>query len=143
MEPSPPNFEDILSGILLLAAKEDESLPVFGIHTIFHEMKVHEPVLSGLRFSLTGDVCFSRTVDHAIKNLVDRGSLRIVGESVIVCGGIHEFRSHLSRSLTNPQIQAIHSASLRFYDRMRRRSIRDPANAGKAGSRIQRKAGIQ
>jgi hypothetical protein len=143
MEPAPPNFEDILSGILLLAAKEDERLPVFGIHTIFHEMKAHEPILSGLRFSLTGDVCFSRTVDHAIRNLVDRGSLRMVGESAIVCGGINEFRSHLSRSFTNPQIQAIHSASLRFYDRMRRRGVRDLANTGKAGNRIQRKAGLQ
>lgn len=143
MDPVPPNFKDILSGILLLAAKENECLPVRGIHSIFHEMKAHEPILAGLRFSLTGDVCYSRIVDNAIKNLVDWGSLRIVGESAVVCGGIHEFRCHLSRSFTNPQVQAIHSASLRFFDRMHRSGIRGPANAGKAGSRIQGKAGVR
>ncbi|HZW36758.1 MAG TPA: hypothetical protein VFF01_07420 [Candidatus Deferrimicrobiaceae bacterium] len=141
MDLVPPNFKDILSGILLLASEEDECIPVSGIHSIFHEMKTHEPILSGLRFSLTGDVCFSRNVDNAIKNLVDWGTLRIMGDSAVVCGGIHEFRSYLSRSLTNPQIQAIHSASLRFYDRMHRRGVRGLANIGKTSSRIQGKAG--
>jgi hypothetical protein len=139
----PPNFNDILSGILLLAAKQDECISVSTIHSIFHEMKAHEPILSGLRFSLTGDVCYSRDVDNAVKNLVDWGSLRITGESAVVCGGFHEFRIYLSRSFTNPQIQAIHSASLRFYDRMRRRGFRGLSNTGTASGRIQGKAGLQ
>jgi hypothetical protein len=142
MDLVPPNFKDILSGILLLASMEHERIPVAGIHSIFHEMKAHEPILSGLRFSLTGDVCYSRTVDNAIRNLVDRGSLRISGESAVVCGGIHEFRSHLSRSFTNPQIQAIHSASLRSYDRMHRGGVQDPANMGKAAIGSRGKAGL-
>lgn len=142
MDFAPPNFKDILSGILLLAAKVDECMPVSKIHSIFHEMKAHEAILTGLRFSVTGDVCYSRNVDIAIKNLVDWGSLRIVGESAVVSGGIHEYRSYLSRSFTNPQIQAIHSASLRFYDRMHR-GVRGLANTCTAGSRIQRKTGLQ
>ncbi|NJD63447.1 MAG: hypothetical protein FIA93_12100 [Deltaproteobacteria bacterium] len=141
MDLIPPNFKDILSGILLLAAREDECITVREIHSIFHEMKAHEPILSGLRFSLTGDVCYSRTVDSAIKNLIDSGSLRIEGETAVVCGGIHEYRTYLSRSFTNPQIQAIHSASLRFYDRMRR-GDRGIADIGTACGRTQGKAGL-
>lgn len=142
MDIVPPKFRDILSGILLLAAKVDERIPVSKIHSVFHEMKAHEAILAGLRFSLTGDVCYSRNVDIAIKNLVDWGSLRIAGDSAVVSGGIHEYRGYLSRSFTNPQVQAIHSASLRFYDRMHR-GVRGLASIGTAGNRIQGKEGLQ
>ena len=137
----PPNFKDILSGIIILAAREGECIPVVKIHSIFYEMKAHEPILSKLRFSLTGEVCYSRNIDHAIRNLVDWGSLRVVEESAVVSEGIHAFRSFLSRSFTNPQIQAIYSISLRFYDRMHR-GVRDLANTKMASNRIQEKASL-
>lgn len=123
----PPNFKEIISGILTLAAREGESVPITKIHSILYEMNSHEPILSGLRFSLTGDVCYSRDIDRAIKNLVDWGSLKIVGESALMLEGIHAFRTHLSRSFTRSQLQAIHSASLRYCDRLRR-DVQGPAN---------------
>jgi hypothetical protein len=116
----PPNFKDILSGILTLAAREGESMPVAKIHSILYEMNTHEPILTGLRFSLTGDVCYSRDVDQAIQNLIDWGSLKLVGESALMLRGIHTFRTHLSRSFTKSQFQAIHSASLRYCNRLHR-----------------------
>jgi hypothetical protein len=120
MDIVPPNFKEILSGILTLAAREEERVPVAKIHSIFYAMKTHEPILSGLRFSLTGDVCYSRTIEQAIRNLIDWGSLKVVDESTVVIEGTHAFRSYLSRSFTKFQFQAIQSASLRFYDRLHR-----------------------
>jgi hypothetical protein len=120
MDIVPPNFKDILSGILTLAAREEECVPVEKIHSIFYEMEIHEPILSGLRFSLTGDVCYSRSIEQAIRNLIDWGSLKVVDESTVVIKGTPLFRSYISRSFTKDQFQAIHSASLRYYDRLHR-----------------------
>lgn len=131
----PPNFKDIISGILTMTANEGERIPVATIHSILHEMYAHEPILSGLRFSVTGEVCYSRDVDQAIKNLIDWGSLKIVGESALLLGGIHSFRKHLARSFTKSQFQAIHSASLRFCDRLRR-DVQGPAKNNPAGSAL-------
>ena len=112
--------KEIISGILTLAAREGECVPVAKIHSILYEMNTHEPILMGLRFSLTGDVCYSRDIDQAIKNLIDWKSLEIVDKSARMLRGIHSFRTHLSRSFTKSQLQAIHSASLRYCDRLRR-----------------------
>ncbi len=133
----PPNFKEILSGILTLAAREEECVPVEKIHSIFYEMKTHEPILSGLRFSLTGDVFYSRSIEQAIRNLIDWGSLKVVDESTVVIKGTHMFRSYLSRFFTKDQFQAIHSASLRYYDRLRRdvqgHGNKKPASNGISG----------
>ncbi len=120
MDIVPPNFKEILSGILTLAASKEEFVPVAIIHSIFYEMKNHESILSGLRFSLTGDVYYSRMIEQAISNLVDWGSLKIVDESTVVIEGSPAFRSYLSRTFTKFQFHAIQSASLRFYDRLHR-----------------------
>jgi hypothetical protein len=120
MDIVPPNFKEILSGILTMAAREEECVPVEKIHSIFYEMKTHESILSGLRFSLTGDVCYSRNIEHAMRNLIDWGSLEVVDESTVMIKGTQLFQSYLSRSFTKDQFQAIHSVSLRYYDRLRR-----------------------
>lgn len=134
----PPNFMEILSGILTLAAREGECVPVAKIHSILYEMYSHEPILSGLRFSLTGDVCYSRDIDQAIKNLINWRSLKIVDESALVLRGIHSFRNHLSRFFTKSQFQAIHSASLRFCDRLHR-DVQGLANINSESNRIPEK----
>jgi len=115
-----PRIKDLLSGILLLAAREGEPMPLAKVHSIIHAMKPHEPILSGLRFSVTGDVCFSRDIDRAIHHLVDGGFIEIVDVSFVVGERAPEFRTYLSGYLTNSQIQAVHSASLRFHERARR-----------------------
>ena len=115
-----PNFTEVISGILTLAANEGELIPIAKIYTILYEMKPHEMILSGLRFSLTGDVCFSRNVHQAINNLIDCGFLKIVNESTVAVERIQPFRTYLSGFLSNSQLQAIHSTSLRYYDRLHR-----------------------
>lgn len=115
-----PRIKDILSGIILLAAGGKGSMPLEKVHSIIHAMKSHEPILSGLRFSVTGSVCYSRDIDQTINFLADGGFLLIVDGSASMGERAPEFRTYLSRFLTNSQIQALHSASLRFHDRVRR-----------------------
>lgn len=116
----PPQIKEIVSGILALAARKGERIPLTMSHSIVYAMKSHEPILSGLRFSLTGDACYSRDIDHAIHILIDGGFLKIDGQAAIVTGRVHQFWRYLGGFLTNSQIQDIHSVSLRFHDRLRR-----------------------
>ena len=123
----PPRIKDIVSGMILLAARDTDPIPLAKVHSILHEMKSHESILSGLRFSLTGAVCYSRDVDQAITQLTEGGFLEIVDGSAVVGARAHEFGDYLSGFLTNSQIQAVHSASLRFHERVLR-DVRDPRN---------------
>ncbi len=87
----PPRIKDILSGMILLAARGRDPMPLAKVHSIIHEMKPHESILSGLRFSLTGAVCYSRDIDQAINHLTEGGFLKIVDGSVFVGEHAHEF----------------------------------------------------
>jgi hypothetical protein len=120
MEHRPTQIMVIVSGILALAARKGERIPLAMIHSIVHAMKPHEPILSGLRFSLTGDVCYSRDIDQAINTLIDSGFLKIDGRSAVVTGRPHQFWRYMAGFLTNSRIQVIHSVSLRFHDLLRR-----------------------
>jgi hypothetical protein len=122
-----PRMKDIISGIILLAARGKEPMRLAKVHSIIHAMKSHESILSGLRFSLTGAVCYSRDIDQAINHLTEGGFLEIVDGSAFVGQHAPDFGNYLSGFLTNSQIQAVHSASLRFHERVRRdaRGLRD------------------
>jgi len=122
----PPQVKEIVSGILALAARKGERIPLAKSHSIVYAMKSHEPILSGLRFSLTGDVCYSRDIDQAINILIDGGFLKIEGQSAVVTGRAQQFWRYLGGFLTNSQVQDIHSVSLRFHDRLRR-DVKNPS----------------
>jgi hypothetical protein len=122
-----PRIKEIISGIILLAARGKSQIPLAKVHSILHAMKSHESIFSGLRFSLTGAVCYSHEIDQAIHHLADGGFLKIVGGSAFVGENAHDFGKYLSGFLTMSQIQAIHSVSLRFHDRLRR-DVKDPGD---------------
>lgn len=122
-----PHIKEIISGIILLAARGKDPIPLAEVHSIIHAMKSHESIFSGLRFSLTGAVCYSRDIDQAIHHLTDGGFLKIVGGSAFAGEHAPAFGNYLSGFLTNSQIQAVHSVSLRFHDRLRR-DAKDPCN---------------
>ena len=123
-----PRIKEIISGTILLAASDRDPIPLPEVHSIIEAMKSHESIFSGIHFSLTGAVCFSREIDQAIKHLTDGGFLKIVGESALMGEHAPEFVEYLSRRLTNSQIQAVHSVSLRFHDRLRRNG-KDPRDS--------------
>jgi len=128
-----PRIREILAGILLLAARNRGPIPLSQIQSILNAMKTHEPILSGLHFFLTGAVCYSREIDQAIGRLTEAGFLELVDGSVFLGENAREFEDYLSGFLTNSQIQAVHSVSIRFHDRLRRdamglRAIHDPSS---------------
>ena len=79
-----PRIKDIISGMILLAARGRDPIPLAKVHSIIHAMKSHELILSGVRFSLTGAVCYSRDIDQAINHLTDGGFLKVVDGSAFV-----------------------------------------------------------
>lgn len=123
--PRPPRIKEIISGILLLAARGRGPIPLGKVHSIIHAMKPHESILSGVHFSLTGAVCYSRDIDHAIKSLNDGGFLEIVDGAAFVVERVPGYVNYLSGRFTNSQIQGVHSTSLRFHERLRR-EVNDP-----------------
>lgn len=114
---------EIVSGVLTLAARKEERIPVAKIHSILFEMKAREPVLAGLHFSLTGAVFYSRSIDQAIRNLIDWGALKLVDPATVAVESIRLFRTYISRTLTSSQFQAVRAASLRYYDRLRSETV--------------------
>ena len=115
-----PRIKEIISGIILLGARGKDPIPLDEVHSIIHAMKFHESILSGLRFTLTGAVCYSRDIDQAIQQLTDGRFLKIIEGSAFVGENAHDFGKYLNGFLTNSQIRAVHSVSLRFHDRLRR-----------------------
>lgn len=116
----PPRIKDVISGILLLAAGGKDPLPLEKVHETIHAMKPGESILTGLRFSVTGAVCYSRDIDQAIHFLTDGGFLEIVDGSVFPGEHGPEFRNYLAKFLSNTQLESVQSASLRFHERVRR-----------------------
>ena len=108
-----PRIKDIISGIILLAARGKEPMPLAKVHSIIHAMKSHEPILSGLRFSLTGAVCYSRDIDQAINHLTDGGFLKIVegsafvGERALSSGTIYPDFSQIPRSRPSTPFRSV------------------------------------
>ena len=123
MNLAPREVSDIISGILTLAARKEERIPVARIHSILFEMKAREPVLAGLHFSLTGAVFYSRSIDQAIRNLIDWGALKLVDPATVAVESIRLFRTYIARTLTNSQFQAVRAASLRYYDQLRSENV--------------------
>jgi len=119
MNLAPREVSDIISGILTLAARKEERIPVARIHSILFEMKAREPVLAGLHFSLTGAVFYSRSIDQAIRNLIDWGALKLVDPATVAVERLRFFRTHIARTLTSSQFKAVRAASLRYYDHLR------------------------
>ncbi len=115
-----PRVKEIISGIILLGARGNEPMPLAKVHSTIHAMKSHESIFSGLRFSVTGAVCYSRDIDQAIHHLTEGGFLKIVGGSAFPGENAHAYGDYLSGFLTNAQVQAVNSVSLRFHDRLRR-----------------------
>lgn len=119
MSSAPQNLTEVISGILTLgAAKRTKRIPLREIYSILHEMRATEPLLSGIRFSITGSVCYSRQIDNAIRTLVDRGTLKMENDSTVVVAPTHMFRTRLLEILTYSQFHSLLSASRHFHERL-------------------------
>lgn len=107
---------DVVSAILTLGrTKTTGAIPRAAIHKIFWKMQPEESLLSRVRFSITGDVCFSRDIDTAIDQLIARGTLRMEKDSSILQGDIPTLRSLSHARHTHHELL---TASRNFYKRL-------------------------
>jgi hypothetical protein len=81
-------------------------------------MQPEESLLSRVRFSITGDVCFSREIETAIQCLIARGTLGLGMDDTILPNKIPTLRSLNHAKRTQLQFDALLSASRNFHKRL-------------------------
>ena len=77
-------------------------------------------LLSGLYFSITGAVCYSRQIDEILRNLVAKGILVFSGRDTLVVrdSAVEEVRVRLRKKLPSAAYRSLQTVSRRFYGKI-------------------------
>jgi len=132
-----PEVNDILMAVFGLACRGGEELRVPRIYSALCELKGRDMLLSGLYFSITGEVCYSRQIEESLRSLIARGVLIRKGQGTLVVrvDTAEEIRAQLKKKLPSTVYRALKTASKRFYGNMfntdRSRRLRDTGVAGR------------
>ncbi len=121
-----PDLGDVLTAVISLACRGGERLEVSRIHSVLSELKGNEGFLSGLTFSITGAVCYSRQIEETLRSLVARGLLVSNGPQslLIPVRAALEIQARFRRVLPSSLYDSLLDASKRFYGKMQPRSSR-------------------
>ena len=114
----PTDLQSIISGILTLGANGGEELFLPKIHAVLCQMKPHDRMLSGLWFSITGSVCYSRDIENVVRDLASQGVLKIENGSTAVVKNAAFLRVRLRNTLPVRQYRRLQAASRKFYGRL-------------------------
>src|SRR5512141_3241364 len=117
MGPWIPQTDDVLTAVISLACRGGEQLPMHRIYSALRELKTREALLSGLYFSITGAVCYSRQVEEILRSLMEKGMLVTKeGDTLVVRDrAAEEVRAVLRKRLPSSDYRALQTASKRFY----------------------------
>lgn len=119
---SPWNREigDIVTAIISLACRGGEQLRVREIYSALCDLRGTDVLLSGLYFSITGAVCYSRQIEEALCLLMSKGILvPKEGNTVIVRDDVAEVaRVRLRQKLPASVYRSLQDTSKRFYERI-------------------------
>jgi hypothetical protein len=130
MAPWIPQIDDVLIAVISLACRGGEQLRMPKVYSVLSELKAREVFLSGLYFSITGAVCYSRQVEEILRSLVAKGVLVMKERDTLVIRdqAAEEVRTRLRKSRPSSAYRALQTASKRFYRAMfkRREKLRDP-----------------
>lgn len=129
MEPWVPQISDILTAIISLACRGGEELRVPRVYSVMSELKGREALLSGLYFSITGAVCYSRQIEEILHTLVDKGILILKGRDTLVVRSeaAREIRARLRKTLPSSVYRGLKTASKKFYGNMFNKKEKGPA----------------
>jgi hypothetical protein len=120
MQSVPRDLTDIVSDILVLAsARPSIPIPRPLVHVILWKMQGEESLLSRVRFTITGDVCFSREIDAAINKLIVRGTIRTANDGKILLNDIPTLRSLSHARNSGSKYYELLTASRTFYQRLK------------------------
>lgn len=111
---------DILAAVISLACSGGEQLQVHRIYSVLGEMKGTDALLSGLHFSITGAVFYSRQIDEALRSLVARGVLVPKERDVVTVrdGAVPRIRARLRRRVPSSVYRSLQVASQRFHEKL-------------------------
>lgn len=133
MEPWVPQISDILAAIISLACRGGEELRVPRVYSVLSELKGRDALLSGLYFSITGAVCYSRQIEEILHSLVDKGILILKGRDTLVVRteAAREIRGRLRKKLPSSAYRGLRTASKKFYGNMfnRKEKVQGPSPA--------------
>ena len=117
MVPWIPEIDDVLTALISLACRGGEQLRMHRLYSALSELKAREALLSGLYFSITGAVCYSRQVEEILRSLVEKGMLVMKERDTLVVRdqAAEEVRAGLRKKLPSSAYRALQSASKRFY----------------------------
>jgi len=130
MGPWIPQIDDVLTAVISLACRGGEQLRVHRVCSALSELKAREVLLSGLYFSITGAVCYSRQVEEILRSLMEKGMLVTKERDTLVVRdqAAEEVRAGLRKRLPSSTYRALQTASKRFYRAMfkKRAGLGDP-----------------
>jgi hypothetical protein len=115
-----PEIGDIITAIISLACRGGEQLRVPRVYSALSELKGKDVLFSGLYFSITGAVCYSRQIDETLRSLVAKGMLVLAGRDTLVVrdDALEEVRGRLRKKLPSPAYRSLQAASKWFYGKM-------------------------
>jgi len=115
-----PEIGDIITAVISLACRGGEQLRVPRVYSALKELQGRDVLLSGLYFSITGAVCYSRQIDETLRSLVSKGMLVFAGRDTLVVRDdtVEEVRVRLRKKLPLPAYRSLQFASKWFYGKM-------------------------
>ena len=115
-----PEIGDILAAILSLACRGGESFRIPRIYSVLNELKGRDVFLSGLYFSITGAVCYSRQIEETLRSLMANGFLVQKEQDTVMVRdeAAMEIRARLRRKLPSSIYRSLRVTSRRFYGKM-------------------------
>ncbi len=118
----PWNLEvgDIVTAVITLACHGGEQLRIHRIYTVLSELKRGDVFLSGVYFSITGAVCYSRQIEETLRSLVAKGMLVPKERDTVVVRDevVGQVRARLRRRLPLSIYRSLQDTSRRFYGKM-------------------------
>ena len=126
MVPWIPEIDDVLTPLITLACRGGEQFRMPRVYSALSELKGREVLLSGLYFSITGAVCYSRQVEQILRSLVAKGMLVAKERDTLVVRdqAAEEVRAGLRKKLPSTAYRSLQTASKRFYRVLFRKRLR-------------------
>ncbi len=120
MPPWNPEIGDILAAILSLACRGGETFRIPRVYSVLNELKGRDVFLSGLYFSITGAVCYSRQIEETLRSLMANGILVQKERDTVMVrdAAATEIRARLRRKLPSSIYRSLRNTSKRFYGKM-------------------------
>lgn len=115
-----PEIGDIIAGVISLACRGGDQLRIHKIYSSLCELRATDVLLSGLHFSITGAVFYSRQVDETLRSLVARGMLVPRERDVVTVRdeAARLVRVRLRRRLPSAVFRSLQETSRRFHEKI-------------------------